>query len=30
MDEEKIKVKMDDGVVRFFTCFRGNLFIVDL
>ena len=25
MDEEKIK--MDDGVARFFTRFRGNLFI---
>ena len=23
MDEEKIK--MDDGVTRFFTCFGGNL-----
>ena len=32
MDEEEIKIKMDDGVVRFFTRFGGNLFInfVDL
>ena len=29
MDEEKKKKeeKMDDGVARFFTRFRGNLFI---
>ena len=27
MDEEKTKIKMDDGVTRFFTCFRGNLFV---
>ena len=27
VDEEKIKIKMDDGVARFFTRFRGNLFI---
>ena len=27
MDEEKIKIKMDDGVARFFTRFGGNLFI---
>ena len=27
VDEEKIKIKMDDGVTRFFTCFGGNLFI---
>ena len=29
MDEEEIKIKMDDGVAvtRFFTRFRGNLFI---
>ena len=26
MDEEKIKIKMDDGVARFFTRFGGNLF----
>ena len=26
MDEEKTKIKMDDGVTRFFTRFRGNLF----
>ena len=25
MDEEKIKIKMDDGVVRFSTRFGGNL-----
>ena len=25
MDEEKIKIKMDDGVARFFTRVRGNL-----
>ena len=28
MDEEKIKIKMDDGVARFFTRFGGNLFIL--
>ena len=27
MDDEKIKIKMDDGVARFFTGFGGNLFI---
>ena len=27
MDEEKIEVKMDDGVARLFTRFGGNLFI---
>ena len=29
MNEEKtkIKIKMDDGVARFFTRFGGNLFI---
>ena len=27
VDEEEIKIKMDDGVARFFTCFGGNLFI---
>ena len=26
MDEKEIKVKMDDGVARFFTRFGGNLF----
>ena len=26
MDEEKIKIKMDDGVARFFARFGGNLF----
>ena len=25
MDEEKIKIKMDDGVARLFTRFGGNL-----
>ena len=24
MDEEKTKIKMDDGVSRFFTSYRGN------
>ena len=28
MDEGKIKIKMDDGVARFFTRFGGNLFIL--
>ena len=27
MDEEEIKIKMDDGVARFLTRFGGNLFI---
>ena len=27
VDEEEIKIKMDDGVTRFFTRFGGNLFI---
>ena len=27
VDEEKIKIKMDDGVARFSTRFGGNLFI---
>ena len=27
MDEENIKIKMDDGVARFFVRFGGNLFI---
>ena len=27
VDEEKTKIKMDDGVARFFTRFGGNLFI---
>ena len=26
MDEEEIKIKMDDGVARFFTRFGGNIF----
>ena len=26
MDEEEIKIKMDDGVARFFTRFRGVVF----
>ena len=28
MDEEKIKIKMDDGVPRFFTRFRGIFFLL--
>ena len=27
MDEEKIKIKMDDSVARFFTRFGRNLFV---
>ena len=27
VNEEKTKIKMDDGVARFFTRFGGNLFI---
>ena len=27
VDEEKIKIKMDDGVARYFTRLEGNLFI---
>ena len=27
VDEEEIKIQMDDGVARFFTRFGGNLFI---
>ena len=27
VDEEKIKIKMDDGIASFFTRFGGNLFI---
>ena len=30
MNEEKTKIKMDDGVARFFTRFGGNLFICRL
>ena len=30
MDEETIKIKIDDGVARFFTRFGGNFFLVDL
>ena len=31
VDEEEIKIRMDDGVVRFFTRFGGILFLfVDL
>ena len=26
MDEEEIKIKVDDGVARFFIRFGGNLF----
>ena len=28
MDEEKTKIKMDDGVASFFTRFGGNLFLL--
>ena len=28
MDEEKIKIQMDDGVARFFTRFGGNLHLL--
>ena len=28
MDEEKTKIKMGDGVARFFTRFGGNLFLL--
>ena len=27
VNEEKTKIKMDDGVARFFTRFGGNLFV---
>ena len=30
MDEEEIKIKMDDGVTGFFTRFGGNFLFVDL
>ena len=30
MDEEEIKIKMDDGVARFFHRFGGNFLFVDL
>ena len=30
VNEEKTKIKMDDGVARFFTRFGGNLFICGL
>ena len=30
MDEEEIKIKMDDCVVRFFTRFGGIFLFVDL
>ena len=30
MDEEKIKMKMVDGVTRFFIRYGGNLFICGL
>ena len=30
MDEEEIKIKMDDGVARFFTRFGGNVSICRL
>jgi len=28
VDEEEIKIKMDDGVVRYFTRFGGNFFFI--
>ena len=28
MDEEEIKIKMDDGIARFFIRFGGNLFFI--
>ena len=28
MDEEEIKIKMDNGVARFFTRFGGFLFLI--
>ena len=28
MDEEERKVKMDDGVARYFTRFGGNMFLL--
>ena len=30
MDEEEIKIKMDDSVARFFTRLRGIFLFVDL
>ena len=30
MDEEEIKIKMDDGITRFFTHFGGNSSICGL
>ena len=30
MDEEEIKIKIDDDVARFFTLFGGNLLILGL
>ena len=30
MDEEEIRIKMDDDVARFFTRFGGNFLFVDL
>ena len=27
VDEEEIKIKMDDGIARYFTRFGGNFFI---
>ena len=30
MDEEEIKIKMDDGVAMFFTRFGGHFVFVDL
>ena len=28
MDEQEIKIKMDDGVARFFTRFGGNSYLL--
>ena len=28
MDEEEIKIKMDDGVARFFTRFGGDFYFI--
>ena len=28
MDEEEIKIKMNDGVTRFFTCFREFFYLL--
>ena len=28
MDEEEIKIKMDDSIARFFTCFGGIFYFI--